>query len=373
LSRCLQFNLKPMPVQLVVSHLGEVLERENVPAEPAALMQLARAANGSMRDALSLADQAIAYGGGKLEAAAVEAMLGSVGSEHLFALLDALAAGQSVRMMELAEGLGTQGFSFDGILQDLGTLLTRIALLQLAPDAAPEEASDAPRLRELAQTLDSEAVQLYYQIALNGRKDLPFAPDEISGFRMTLLRMLAFATGAEPAPARTRPEPAAAPVNKPAIAESQAQVAKPPTMPAPAAAEIPEGDWHQQIASLNLGGMARMLADHCELVTREPGKMVFALDPVHKHLADKSFQDKFIAALKTRFGAGLDISITVGATQGLSPVEIRNREKSRRQSEAVAAIENDPFVRELVEAFDATVNEASILPVDPGDTQRTKP
>ena len=136
---------------------------------------------------------------------------------------------------------------------------------------------------------------------------------------------------------------------------------------------MPEGDWHQLIASLNLGGMARMLADHCELVRREPGKMVFALDPVHKHLSDKSFQDKFIAALKTRFGDGLDISIELGGTQGLSPVEIRKREKSQRHSEAVAAIENDPFIRELVEEFDATINEASIQPVDPGDTQRAKP
>jgi DNA polymerase-3 subunit gamma/tau len=371
LSRCLQFNLKPMPVQLVASHLGEVLEKENVPAEPAALMQLARAANGSMRDALSLADQAIAYGAGKLEAAAVEAMLGSVGSEHLFALLDALATRQSTRLMELAEDLAAQGFSFDGILQDLGALLTRIALLQLVPDVSPQESPDGPQIRELAQGLDREAVQLYYQIVLNGRKDLPFAPDEISGFRMTLLRMLAFTPAGATAP--VRPHPGAAPVTKPSIANGPAQAAESPGKADPAVATMPEGDWHQLIASLNLGGMARMLADHCELVRREPGKMVFALDPVHKHLSDKSFQDKFIAALKTRFGDGLDISIELGGTQGLSPVEIRKREKSQRHSEAVAAIENDPFIRELVEEFDATVNEASIQPVDPGDTQRSKP
>jgi DNA polymerase-3 subunit gamma/tau len=373
LSRCLQFNLKPMPVQLVASHLGEVLEKENVPADPAALLQLARAANGSMRDALSLADQAIAYGAGKLEAAAVEAMLGSVGSEHLFGLLDALVARQPAQLMELAEELAAQGFSFDGILQDLGALLTRIALLQLAPDASLEEAPDAPRLRELAQTLDHEAVQLYYQILLNGRKDLPFAPDEISGFRMTLLRMLAFTPAGEPAVARTPSGPVAMPVTRQQTASAPALTPKASASPAALAEAMPEGDWHQLVASLNLGGMARMLADHCELVRREPGSMVFALDPVHKHLADKSFQDKFVAALKTKFGDALQISIELGGTQGLSPVEIRNREKSRRHSEAVAAIENDPFIRELVEEFDATVNEASIQPVDPGDTARAKP
>jgi DNA polymerase-3 subunit gamma/tau len=370
LSRCLQFNLKPMPVQLVASHLGEVLDKENVPAEPAALMQLARAANGSMRDALSLADQAIAYGAGKLEARAVEAMLGSVGSEHLFALLEALPARQSTRLMELAEDLAAQGFSFDAILQDLGALLTRIALLQMAPQAALEDGAEELRIRELAQALDAESVQLYYQIVLNGRKDLPFAPDEIAGFRMTLLRMLAFAPAGEPAPARAQPEPAAAPVKRPPTASGPAQATE---VAAKASTEMPEGDWHQQIASLNLGGMARMLADHCELVAREPGKMTFALDPVHKHLADKSFQDKFIAALKTRYGAGVDIYIKVGGTQGVSPVEIRNREKSRRQSEAVAAIESDPFIRELVDEFDATVNEASIKPIEQGGAQGTKP
>ncbi len=373
LSRCLQFNLKPMPMQLVASHLGEVLEKENVPAEPAALMQLARAANGSMRDALSLADQAIAYGAGKLEAAAVEAMLGSVGTEHLFALLAALAGRQSARLMGLAEDLATQGFSFDGILQDLGALLTRIALLQLAPEVSLEDSADAPRIRELAQGLDREAVQLYYQIVLNGRKDLPFAPDEISGFRMTLLRMLAFTAVGESAPVQARPGPPVAPVKAPAAGSGPTQqAAESPARPA-AVAEMPEGDWHQLMASLNLGGMARMLADHCELVRREPGKLVFALDPEHKHLAEKAFQDKFIAALKSKLGNELNVRIELGGTQGLSPVEIRKREKSQRHSEAVAAIENDPFIRELVEEFDATVNEASIQPVDPGDTQRTKP
>jgi DNA polymerase-3 subunit gamma/tau len=373
LSRCLQFNLKPMPVQLVASHLGEVLDKESVPAEPAALMQLARAANGSMRDALSLADQAIAYGAGRLEAAAVEAMLGSVGSEHLFDLLDALAASQSVRLMELAEELATQGFSFDGILQDLGALLTRIALLQLAPGVSLEDSVDAPRTRELAQGLDREAVQLYYQIVLNGRKDLPFAPDEISGFRMTLLRMLAFSPAGEPAVARTHSGPVAKPATELPPASGPAQSAETPVRAVREAVEMSESDWPQLVASLNLGGMARMLADHCELVRREPGKMVFALDPVHKHLSEKSFQDKFIAALKAKFGDRLDVSIELRGTQGLSPVETRQRENSRRHSEAVAAIENDPFIRELVEEFDATVNEASIQPVDPGDTQRTKP
>jgi DNA polymerase-3 subunit gamma/tau len=410
LSRCLQFNLKPMPVQLVASHLGEVLEKEQVRAEPAALMQLARAANGSMRDALSLTDQAIAYGGGKLEAQAVEAMLGTVGQEHLFSLLDALAGNQSAQLMQIAADLAAQGFSFDGILQDIGALLTRISLAQLAPDADMDEGSDAQRIHEMAQTLDRETTQLYYQIVLNGRKDLPFAPDEISGFTMTLLRMLAFTPGQSDGAKQTvSASPTAAPMRSSAMPSAKAldtsssviaseakqsrMPAEPtnsgsprrsaprddgtiqrasapvtlkseqPVSPPPVASVPPDGDWHQIVASLNLGGMARMLADHCELVQREENKMAFALDPVHKHLAEKGFQDKFIAALKAKFGDGMNISIELRSTQGQSPVELRNREKTRRQNEAVAAIENDPFIRELVEGFDATINEASIQPV----------
>ena len=370
LSRCLQFNLKPMPVQLVASHLGEVLEKEQVQAEPAALMQLARAANGSMRDALSLTDQAIAYGGGRLEASAVEAMLGAVGREHLFALLDALAGQQSAQLVRMANDLAAQGFSFDGILQDMGALLTRIAQAQLAPDAGMNEEPDAERIGQTAQTLDKETVQLYYQIVLNGRKDLPFAPDEISGFTMTLLRMLAFAPGASDGMAqplqKTVPvspaKPPAAPTAK-AAAPVVTETAK-PASPAPVMSAPPEGEWHDIAASLNLGGMARMLADHCELVQREQNKMVFALDPMHKHLAEQGFQDKFVAALKAKFGEAMNISIEVGGTQGQSPAEIRKREKSRRHGEAVAAIENDPFIRELVEDFDATLHEASIQAVD---------
>ncbi|MGA7180963.1 MAG: DNA polymerase III subunit gamma/tau [Thiobacillaceae bacterium] len=378
LSRCLQFNLKPMPVQLVASHLGDVLEKEQVQAEPAALMQLARAASGSMRDALSLTDQAIAYGGGKLEAEAVEAMLGTVGQEHLFSLLNALALKQSAQLMQIAGDLAAQGFSFDGILQDLGALLTRIAQAQLAPDASMDDASDAQHIESMAQTLDKETVQLYYQIVLNGRKDLPFAPDEISGFTMTLLRMLAFTPGSsddavEPLPGRS----SAAPVHRPSThgAKTSAPVTQAtgkPATPAAGAANPPEGDWHQIAASLNLGGMARMLADHCELVQRDQNRMVFALDPVHKHLAEQGFKDKLVGALKAKFGEAMNISIELGVTRGLSPSEIRSREKSRRHSEAVAAIENDPFIRELVEGFDATINEASIQPIGQGDSLHSK-
>src|SRR5574340_407718 len=210
LSRCLQFNLKPMTPALVAQHLGEVLEQENVACEPAALNLLARAAAGSMRDALSLTDQAIAYGSGRVEAAGVEAMLGTVRRDYLFDLLDALAAHDGDALLRQARTLAERGIAFDAALQDLGNLLTQLALLLHAPGAV-EGGMDAERMQAVAAQLDAETVQLYYQIALNGRRDLPYAPDEFSGFCMTLLRMLAFAPDAESAAScratATRPAP----------------------------------------------------------------------------------------------------------------------------------------------------------------------
>ncbi|MFZ3173382.1 MAG: DNA polymerase III subunit gamma/tau, partial [Thiobacillus sp.] len=223
LSRCLQFNLKPMLPALVAQHLGEVLEQENVVSEPAALNLLARAAAGSMRDALSLTDQAIAYGGGKVEAAAVEAMLGTVRRDYLFDLLDALAAHDGDALLEQARTLAERGIAFDATLQDLGSLLTQLALLLHAPGAV-EASVDADRMQAAAAQLDAETAQLYYQIALNGRRDLPYAPDEFSGFCMTLLRMLAFAPGSgNRAVAVERPAPrrAAAPAASPVVSHAQ--------------------------------------------------------------------------------------------------------------------------------------------------------
>jgi DNA polymerase III subunit gamma/tau len=199
LSRCLQFNLKPMTPTLVAQHLGEVLEKENITFEPAALKLLARAAAGSMRDALSLTDQAIAYGGGLVETAAVDAMLGTVRRDYLYDLLDALAAQDGKAVLDQVRQLAERGISLDAALQDMGHVLTQLALLQQAPTAVETAGADFPRMQSLAGQLDAETLQLYYQIALNGRRDLPYAPDELSGFSMTLLRMRAFTPGPAPA------------------------------------------------------------------------------------------------------------------------------------------------------------------------------
>jgi len=396
LSRCLQFNLKPMPPALVAQHLGEVLAQEQVACEPAALNLLARAAAGSMRDALSLTDQAIAYGGGTVEAAAVEAMLGTVRRDYLFDLLDALAGQNGDALLEQARQLAERGIAFDAALQDLGSLLTQLALLLHAPGTV-ESSADAERLQAAAAQLDAETVQLYYQIALNGRRDLAYAPDEFSGFCMTLLRMLAFAPGAaadRPAPLRAAPAaqtgaapraaspapampaaPAPAPVPAP-VPAPRAGIAPPepvaaaeppaPPPPAPVAREPgPRGtwDWLAVVAALRLGGMAKMLADHCELVSQADGAVTLRVGEAHKHLLERAYQDKLTAALHDKYGATLKVTFEIGAAAGQTPQQVRTRIKEARQAEAVAAIEADPFVRELVDQFGGQIDASTIQPL----------
>ena len=385
LSRCLQFNLKPMPPALVAQHLGEVLAQENVVAEPAALSLLARAAAGSMRDALSLTDQAIAYGGGTVEAAAVEAMLGTVRRDYLFDLLDALAAQDGDALLDHARQLAERGIAFDAALQDLGNLLTQLALMLHAPNAV-EATADVERMQTAAAQLDVETVQLFYQIALNGRRDLPYAPDEFSGFCMTLLRMLAFAPGAapagRPAPVRAVPAiraetapPAAAPVPQPALPKVSAtpapiaDIATPepaessPTLTAREPAPGEAWDWLAVVAELRLGGMAKMLADHSELIAQAGDAVTLRVGEAHKHLLDLAYQDKLIAALRDKHGASLNVTFEIGAAAEKTPQQVRTRIKDARQAEAVAAIESDPFVRELVDQFGGQIDANSIQPL----------
>src|SRR6202142_2381082 len=214
LSRCLQFNLKQMPREAIYGHLGYILQQENTAAEPAALRLIAQAAQGSMRDALSLLDQAIAYAGGAVSEEAVRAMLGAIDQDYLFKLLDGLAQQDIKAMLAVAGEMESRSLSFDSALQDLATLLHQIALAQSAPDALGQDLPERERILALAQQFDAEELQLHYQIALHGRRDLPLAPDEYAGFSMSPMRMLAFRPDqagavAVPAPAKKKPEAAA--------------------------------------------------------------------------------------------------------------------------------------------------------------------
>ena len=379
LSRCLQFNLKHLPPVEIAGQLKNVLEREGIPFEAQALSLVARAAQGSMRDALSLLDQAIAYGAGKVEEAQARGMLGSIDQGYLFALLEALSRQDGPALLSTAEEMEERGLAFDAALQELGVLLHQVALAQTVPQALPDDLPERARLLELAQAFGAEDVQLYYQIALHGRRDLPLAPDEYAGFTMTLLRMLAFAPNegeALPASApRATPGPAA--VSRPApprpapAAESSPQAAEPPPPPyqaaarsaAPAGGETFDGNWPALVERLKIGGMAKMLAQHCEVKSFDSDCFDLCVPEEHRHLTESSFQAKLKASVDDLFGRPMRLNVSVGTITGMTPAAIQSEERRQRQADAVASIEQDPFVRELVENLDARIIESSIKPV----------
>ncbi|KAB0592479.1 DNA polymerase III subunit gamma/tau, partial [Cupriavidus gilardii] len=252
LSRCLQFNLKQMPPGHIVSHLDRILAEEGIAHDGNALRLLAQAAHGSMRDALSLTDQAIAYSAGEVSEASVRGMLGAIDQSYLVQLLDALAAEDGAAMLAVADSMADRSLSFAGALQDLGSLLHKIALAQAVPASVQEEWPEAGEVRRLAAAFDPQEVQLFYQIANLGRSELALAPDEYAGFTMTLLRMLAFRPSAMPsAPtpagpaatgARRMPGPAmagvagAAAASTPAASTATAASAASAPTPSPVAA-----------------------------------------------------------------------------------------------------------------------------------------
>src|SRR3954469_23900544 len=195
LSRCLQFNLRPMAPETVQAHLVHVLQAEDIPADVQALRLLSRAARGSMRDALSLTDQAIAYGAGNLQEAGVRQMLGSVDRSHVFQLVDALAAGDGRTVVEISDALRVQGLSAGGALEEMAAVLQRMAVMQAVP-SAPSDDPDAPEIARLAAAMPADETQLLYTMCLHGRAELGLAPDEYAALTMVLLRLLAFKPGA---------------------------------------------------------------------------------------------------------------------------------------------------------------------------------
>ncbi len=357
LSRCLQFNLKQMPPGHIVEHLSRVLAAEGVAFEDGALRQIAKAAAGSMRDALSLLDQAIAHGAGRIEeegAGGVRAMLGTVGDEHLFAVLDGLAANDIQAMLAVAAAMEERSLSFDSALQELATLFHRIALVQFAPGAVLDDAERA-KLATYADRLDAEFLQLCYQIVTHARDELSLAPDEAAGFGMALLRMHAFrpASGNEIAKPGPTTVGAGGTAQRPAVAPASLE---------PARVQLaPTDDWHALVDSGQLTGMARQLAQHCEQVERSENRLVLRIAQAHKHL--QVHQDKLRAELAKHFGKPLTLDIRLDEPAGDTPKSRADAIKRERQERAIASIESDPFVREACDLFDASIDESTIKPI----------
>ncbi len=394
LSRCLQFNLKQMTPPLIAGHLKHILEIEAISAEPGALNLLSRSAAGSMRDALSLLDQAIAHGAGRVEEAQVRDMLGTVDLDHLFLILDFLLAGDVAGMLRVAEDMAGRSLSFSAALQEFASLMTRLQVAQFAPAAIAEDLPERGRILELASRFDPEYVQLAYQIAVQGRTELHLAPDEQDGFVMTLLRLHAFRPAmvgdirpsqvalapAKIAPAQaelrasTEERTAVLPESAPEITQVQASTPSPnhkeslceeatEVNPPPIMGRVIDGDWHTILASLKLGGMARELGQHCELLKVDVNRVFLRLSPTHRHLQIKPAQDKLQQALSEHLGRPVQLAIDLQEVVGDTPAATAQRLRRERQDQAVASVEQDEFVREVIDIFDATLIESSIKPV----------
>jgi DNA polymerase-3 subunit gamma/tau len=343
LSRCLQFNLKQMPAPAIVAHLERVLAEEGVAAETPALALVAHAARGSMRDALSLIDQAIAYSGGRVTEASVRAMLGTVDAGYLFDLLEAAARRDAPAMLAVADAMAARSLSFDDGLAELARILNRVALAQAAPEALPEDAPERERVTALAGALDPEDVQLYYQIALNGREELALAPDEHTGFTMALMRMYAFAP--ESAGDRLSGPPASGERKGESAQRSSAGL-----------------DWPAVARGLKLTGAAKQLAERSELVAFDDASVELAVPPESRALADKGYVDKLKAALAEHLGRPVRVAVRIAAVNGRTAAGLAESERQARNEQANARIGADPLVRELVAGFDATIE--SVKPAE---------
>jgi DNA polymerase-3 subunit gamma/tau len=348
LSRCLQFNLRQIPAAQIRTRLESILQQEGVAYESGGLTAVARAARGSLRDALSLLDQAIAHGGGQVTEQSVAAMLGLVGRECLHKIVQALAEKDGATMLAQADEMAAHGASFEQALQELGALWHRIALAQIVPGESADDASDDAMARALAEHFRAEDVQLYYQIVTQGRADLVLAPDEYAGFTMTLLRMLAFAPDdGAPAVQERAPQPKVARV-APAASGNEKSAA------------VTEESWGLLLTAIRLSGMARQLAQNCELVEEADGVIDLRLAEGHKHLLEKGPQDRLRAAIEEHLGRTVRLRISVGQPAGRTPAQLDEEQRRGQLQNAARSLDDDPFVRELVDGLGARVVPDSI-------------
>jgi len=377
LSRCLQFNLKRLSVALISARLQQILQAERIEFEPAALQLVAQGGDGSLRDALSLLDQLLAYGDGKALEADARAMLGTVERDQVVQLAQLLAAGRAPALLEYAHALDERASDYGQLLEQLAALLERVALKQLVADYEGDELHPLELLERLAAAISAEDLQLYYQTAILGRRDLALAPDTRTGFRMTLIRMLAFrppsaAAATSPAsPARTSTSsgtPARVPDSeaRPRVAPPAPLVPTAPTLsPATAGATAPLEEWTGILAALDLQGAPRQLAANCALIAREGTTLRLALDARSASLHTRVLEDKLAQALGRHLGGPVRLEIEVREGTPSTPARSSERAEAEQRAQARAAFEADPTVTAFKDRFGASVLVDTIRPVAP--------
>lgn len=385
LSRCLQFNLKRLPLEQIQGYLQTLLEREGLKHEIKALWHLAKGADGSMRDALTLMDQAIAFGAGTVNEDDVRSMLGTISQDHVHDLLDALADLNADRVLELAHGLAEMAPDFSGVLRDLLALLHRIALVQAVPQVLDNSAGDQEQVAALAEKMAPEDVQLFYQIGLIGQRDLPLAPDPQSGFEMVLLRMLAFR------PERTAPVTGSSAPGQPEkkkrskmptsqVLKSKTSLTKQAVSPISAPATpsqseqppAPDGQqrtvdfsqWQQIVTGLSLGGIAKQLANNCVYDDWDGVTLSLKLDTAHRHMLVTSTEQRLQKALSAVIGRDIKLCILAESVDAATPAKLLAQATADRQQKAEMTMANDPMVRAMEEQMGARLIPGSVRPIN---------
>ena len=372
LSRCLQFNLKRLPLTMIAEHLQHLLHAEGLPFEAGALSLLARAADGSMRDALSLLDQAISYGGGRVPEAEVRTMLGAIDQDQVVDLLKALAAADAAAVLAVVARISEHTPDYEGVLAELLSCLQQIAIAQALPAAVDEHLEQREALLALAKSMAPEDVQLFYQIGLIGRRDLQLAPDLRGGLEMILLRMLAFrpagaarpgqqqAAGPQPRSQSTVvPEDKAGPAAAPPVSAHAAG----PLAPSESPSESPS-DWRGLVRVMQLKGVLRELAMNCAIGSQDDDQWHLLLDAGHQQLLSPARQQRLEQEVSAQLQRAIRLKIEVAADGSDTPARQQRQEAESRQAAAVDAIRSDPNVKAIQKAFDATLHPESIRPVD---------
>ncbi len=363
LSRCLQFNLKRLSQAGIVERLTSICASEGVSAEAGALQRLARAAAGSVRDALSLLDQALAFGNGAVRDREVAEMLGSLDRQRLTGLLEALVQGDAPGLMDQVSQLDELVPDYEDVLAGLAGLLQKIAVIQLAGADAVEVDDDKELLTRLAAQMPAETVQLMYQIAVLGRRDLYLAPDPRTGFEMTLLRVLAFDQLESPAAAVST-----APAMSPG-AKAAAPIPKSP--PAPTSSGVVGGeisDWPAFVATLDLDAAARQLAANCALAAQSPTELRLSIEGRNAHLLTESLKVRVTAAVHSALGDSrkLNFVLDKGVSDTAAARQARSEDEQQRKArEAIAA---DSNVQAMGELFGAEVVAGSVRPSPPASS-----
>jgi len=415
LSRCLQFNLKNMSSEQVVNYLAQVLQKESVEFEQSALWLLGRAADGSMRDALSLTDQAISYGDNAVTELAVKSMLGSIDQQDVYSILDAIVAKNTPEALAQINGMAAFAPDFSALLDDLLAVLHRVSIAQLAPDAIDNSHGDKELVLAMAGMASKEDVQLLYQIGVNGQRDLSYAPDDRTGFEMTLLRMIAFTPlevgrpegpsgegsgkspiaailstlrdekpGTESATASKALQPPQKKMKEPSVQPQPEQTAVSVDIEEEALPEVSEEvlvtpaeavntvdlsgmQWSEILSRLALAGVTQTLASNCSLAENSAECIRLRLSEQHASLWNKTHEERIAKALAGLIGRDIRVEIEIGLIEDETPAQLAARQRDEIQAQAVDLMKKDSVVQTLIENFNGKLDQESITPIQSGD------